>query len=83
MSDRGMMFVMSVIVLLGSLGCAGWLIVSGQASSVDGLFLLLTCGLIALAFALYLVFLISTALEELQPPPPAKKGAPVKADAGA
>lgn len=80
MAER-VLFILSVAVILVSLGAAGWLIVTGQAMTVDGLFLLLTCGLIALAFALYLWFLIGRALKALQPPPP--KAAPAAASAAA
>ena len=58
-----------------SLAASGWLVASGQAGSVDGLFLLLTCLLSALAFALYLMFMIGRAKESLQPPPAAKTAA--------
>ena len=73
MSDRGMLFLFSLLMVIASLGASGWLVVSGQATTVDGLFLLLTCLLVALCFALYLMFLIRRALESLQPPAPAAK----------
>jgi hypothetical protein len=79
MAER-VLFIISVAVILVSLGAAGWLIVTGQAMTVDGLFLLLTCGLIALAFVLYLWSLIGRALKALQPPP---KAAPAAASAAA
>lgn len=62
-SDRAILFLFSVLVEIASLAAAGWLLASGQAGSVDGLFLLLTCLLIALAFALYLMFVIRRAME--------------------
>ena len=62
MSDRGLLFLFSLVVVLVSLGAAGWLLATGQAGSVDGLFLLLTCLLMALAFTLYLVFLVRRAM---------------------
>ena len=77
MSDRAFAFIFSVLVIVASLGACGWLLVSGQAATVDGLFLLLYCGLVALAFALYVMFLIHRAMESLAPPPapkPAKAG---------
>lgn len=80
MTDR-VLFIISVAVILVGLAGAGWLVVTGQAMTVDGLFLLLTCGLVALAFALYLWFLIGRALKALQPPPP--KTAPASAAAAA
>ena len=77
MPDRAILFLFSVVVEIASLAAAGWLLVSGQAGSVDGLFLLLTCLLIALAFGLYLAFMIRRAME----PVPAAQ--PAKATAGA
>ena len=63
MSDRAILFLFSIVVVIGSLAAAGWLLASGQAGSVDGLFLLLTCLLVALAFALYIGFVIKQARE--------------------
>jgi hypothetical protein len=62
MSDRGFLFLFSVLVVLASLGAAGWLLASGQAGSVDGLFLLLTCLVVAAAFGLYIGFMIKRAI---------------------
>jgi hypothetical protein len=79
MSDRAFAFIFSVLVIVAALGACGWLLVSGQAATVDGLFLLLYCGLVAMAFALYVMFLIHRALESLAPPPsvkPAAKASP-------
>ena len=64
MSDRAILFLFSVVVEIASLAAAGWLLVSGQAGSVDGLFLLLTC----LLFALYLAFVIRRAMEPAAAP---------------
>jgi hypothetical protein len=61
-SDRAILFLFSVVVEIASLAAAGWLLATGQAGSVDGLFLLLTCLLMALAFALYLAFMIRRAM---------------------
>ena len=62
---------------MASLGAVGWLVASGQATSVDGLFLVLMCLLIALAFGLYVMFMIKRAMEALEAPPakPAKAAA--------
>jgi len=68
MSDRGFCFSFSCLVILASLCAAGWLVATGQAASVDGLFLLLTCLLIALAFALYVTFMIRRAMEPIAAP---------------
>lgn len=66
MSDRAILFLFSVLVVVASLAAAGWLLVTGQADSVDGLFLLLTCLVLAFAFSLYIVFLVRRALESLE-----------------
>ena len=77
--DRAILFLFSVVVEIASLAAAGWLLVSGQAGSVDGLFLLLACLLVARAFGLYLVFMIRRAME----PAAAPKAVPAKASAPA
>ena len=66
MSDRGFCFLFSCVVILASLCAAGWLAATGQATTVDGLFLLLTCLVVALAFALYVMFMIRRAMEPLE-----------------
>ena len=76
MSNRAVLFLISVFVVLASLASVVWLVASGQALSVDGLFLLLTCLLLALAFALYLMFTIRRAMDELKPAPAGKPGTP-------
>jgi hypothetical protein len=68
MSDRGFCFLFSCVVVLASLCAAGWLVLTGQATTVDGLFLLLTCLVVALAFALYVMFMIRRAMESLEAP---------------
>jgi hypothetical protein len=75
MSDRAGLFLFSIFMVIVGLAASGWLLVSGQAGSVDGLFLLLTCLLAALAFALYLMFMINRAKESLQPAPAPKAAA--------
>jgi hypothetical protein len=67
MTDRAILFLFSLLMVVVSLAASVWLLVSGQAGSVDGLFLLLTCLLVALAFALYLMFMINRAKESLKP----------------
>ena len=77
MSDRGYLFLFSVLMIVGGIAAAGWLVVSGQALTVDGLFLVLTALLIALVFGLYLVFLIRRAMESSKPAAaPAAKAVP-------
>ena len=68
MSDRGILFLFSVVVEIASLAAAGWLLVSGQAGSVDGLFLLLTCLIVAASFGLYLAFMVRRAMEPAAAP---------------
>jgi hypothetical protein len=65
MSDRGFLFLFSILMILGGLGTAAWLFVSGQAGTVDGLFMLLTALLVAAVFALYVKFTIGRAKEEV------------------
>lgn len=77
MSDRGFLFLFSILMIVAGLGAAAWLFVTGQAGTVDGLFLLLTALLVALVFALYAVYAIRRAMEAAAPPAPqaAKAGA--------
>ena len=86
MSDRALLFIFSLIVIVVCLGTCGALLANGQAESVDGLFLILMCLAIAAAFALYLMFMIKRAMEPPAPPPktaatkaatPASKAEPV------
>ena len=79
MSDRGFCFLFSCLVIVASLGAAGWLVATGQAATVDGLFLLLTCLVIAFAFGLYVKFMIGRAQEPAQAP----AGRPAKTAAAA
>jgi membrane protein DedA with SNARE-associated domain len=76
MSDRGFLFLFSVLMIVGGIGAAGWLVASGQAATVDGLFLVLTALLVAAAFGLYLKYMIGRALEEAQAPAPQTAKAP-------
>ena len=79
MSDRGFLFLFSIFMILAGLGTSGWLFASGQAGTVDGLFLLLTALLVAAAFLLYVIFMIRREMEV-----PAKPAAaPAKSGAGA
>lgn len=75
MSDRGFLFLFSILMVLGGLATAGWLFATGQAATVDGLFLLLTALLVALCFLLYLGFVIRRAMEAPPTSQPAKAGA--------
>jgi len=69
MSDRGFLFLFSLLMILGGIAAAVWLFVSGQAATVDGLFLALTALLFSLGFALYLKFLIRSASAKPASPP--------------
>lgn len=64
-------------MIVAGLGSAAWLFVTGQAGTVDGLFMVLTALLIVAVFGLYVVYAIRRALEEATPAPapPAKAGA--------
>ena len=83
MSDRALLFLFGVLVIVICLGTCGVLLMNGQAESVDGLFLILMCLSIALAFGLYLLFMIRRAMEPPPPPPKAaaKPSAAPKAEA--
>jgi hypothetical protein len=85
MSDRGFLFLFSILMIVGGIGAAAYLVVSGQAGTVDGLFLVLTALLVAAVFGLYVKYMIGRAMEEVQPPAqkepakaPAAKTAPVQ-----
>ncbi len=80
MTDRGLLFLTSVLMTLLSLGYAICLVFTGQVAYLDGIFLALVCLLVALAFALYLWFLYNRAKQELLPPPPGKKKPAAPAD---
>ncbi|HEX3742782.1 MAG TPA: hypothetical protein VHW09_02585 [Bryobacteraceae bacterium] len=76
MSDRAALFLFSIFMILVSLGAAGWLLATGQAGTVDGLFLLLTALLSAAAFGLYVKFVIGRAMDaQKQPEKPAAAAA--------
>jgi hypothetical protein len=83
MSDRALLFLASLIIVVGSIGVAIWLIASGQTGTFDGNFLLLSALVIATAFGLYLKFMIKRAMEAAaapkpKPAPAAQKKAPVE-----
>ena len=71
MSDRGFLFLFSIFMILAGLGTTAWLVASGQAATVDGLFLVLTALLTALVFALYVMFVVRRAMETVSKPAPA------------
>jgi hypothetical protein len=81
MSDRGFLFLFSILMILGGLGAAVWLILTGQALTIDGLFLFLTALLTVAVFGLYVMYAIHRALEAAAGPakPAAKASAPAPA----
>ena len=82
MSDRGVLFVFSIFMIVASLAAAVWLFVTGQAGTVDGLFMVLTALLSAAVFALYVKYMIGRALDAQKPAStPAAKPAAAKPEA--
>jgi hypothetical protein len=78
MSDRGILFLFSLLMIAGGLATSAWLLATGQAATVDGLFLMLTSLLIAAAFLLYVIFMVARARQVEKPAAPAKAAAPAK-----
>jgi hypothetical protein len=67
-------------MIAASAGAAAYLVASGQAGTVDGLFLVVTALLIALCFGIYVIYMIRRAMESAKPPSPsAKTGAATSA----
>src|SRR5579862_5234478 len=62
MSDRGSLFLFSLGVILAYLAAAAWLIATGQVAYIDGLFLLICCLTLTMAFSLYVKYLIGLPL---------------------
>lgn len=83
MSDRGFLFLFSVLMILAGLASAAYLFATGQAGTVDGLFLTLTALLFAVCFALYLIYMIRRAMEAVKPTAPVSKTAPAASPAKA
>jgi hypothetical protein len=83
-TDRGTLFLFSLGVSLTALGVAGWLIRTGQTAYIDGLFLLLCCLVLVLAFGLYVRYLIRSVIQAAAPPTAAqeKPRPPVRVPAG-
>lgn len=63
MSDRGFLFLFSILSILGCLVYSGWIVATGQALTMDGLFMLLTALLVAAVFGLYVKFMIGREFE--------------------
>jgi hypothetical protein len=84
MSDRGALFLFSLFMIVASLGAVAWLLATGQAGTVDGLFMVLTALLAAAVFALYVKFVIGRALEaQVKPAVAAPKPVAAKPEAKA
>ena len=77
MSDRAFLFLFSIVMIVFGLAATVWLFVTGQAGTVDGLFLVLTALLVVAAFGLYVMYAVHRAMEAAAKPPaqPAKAGA--------
>jgi hypothetical protein len=83
MSDRGFLFLFSILMSAAGAGSVAYLIATGQAGTVDGLFLTLTALLLAVCFALYLIYVIRRAMEAAKPPTPVAKTSPAASPAKA
>ena len=85
MTDRGLLFLCGVALVVISLGASAWLVVSKQVMGLDGLFMLLVLLTTALCFGLYAWNLIARAKVEIEkeraPKPAPKKAAAPKAEA--
>lgn len=75
MSDRGFLFLFSVLTIVAAVATVAYLVATGQAATVDGMFLALTALLLAVGFAMYLIYLIGRAMEPAKPAAPAPKAA--------
>jgi len=62
MSDRGALFLFSLMVIIACSTLAVWLAVTGQAAYIDGLFLMLSSLIVALAFGLYVRYIVKSAM---------------------
>lgn len=65
----------SVAMIAGAVACVGYLVATGQALTLDGLFLALAALLLAAGFALYLVYMIRKSMEAAKAPAPAARPA--------
>jgi len=54
-------------MMLAGLAVIGWLFATGQAGTIDGLFLVCSCAVIDLAFGLYLRWMLRSAISEVKP----------------
>jgi hypothetical protein len=72
MSDRGFLFLFSVLMIAVGGATVAYLIATGQALTLDGLFLTLTALILAAGFGLYLIYMIRRAMDQGKPAPVAK-----------
>jgi hypothetical protein len=80
MSDRGLLFLFSIFMIVVGLAATGWLLATGQAGTVDGLFLVLTALLNVAVFGLYVLYMLGRAMEAPKAAAqPTKAGAPSSA----
>lgn len=63
MTDRALLFVVSLVAVLAAVGAAIWLIAAGQLGTFDGNFLLLCALIVVASFGLYLKYMIAKAME--------------------
>ena len=75
MSDRGFLFLFSALMVAAGGASAAYLVATGQAATVDGLFLALTALSLAAGFAMYLIYSIRRAMEPAKAAAPATKAA--------
>jgi len=75
MSDRGFLLLFSALMVAAGGASAAYLVATGQAATVDGLFLALTALLLAAGFAMYLIYSIRRAMEPAKAAAPATKAA--------
>jgi hypothetical protein len=67
MSDRGFLFLFSVLMMVAGAAAVAYLAATGQVATMDGLFLTLTALVLAAGFALYLIYQIRRAMETAKP----------------
>jgi len=78
MTDRALLFLVSFLAFIGAIAAAAWLIATWQIGTFDGNFLLLSSLTVALAFGLYLKYMVKMATAAAAPK--IEKKAPEAAD---
>jgi hypothetical protein len=64
MSERAISLLLSAIIAAVAVIMGGWLIATGEVSTIDGLFLFCSCVAIAFAFGLYVRWMLRSAMSE-------------------